>query len=93
MLETYEKTEQERGASPQQTIGAFERGLAGVAPAVLLEVRRVAELPAAVQASEARLVRVNQHVIVQGMLASEGSPADAALVRLNTCHKQNATNS
>ena len=58
-------------------------------PPVLLVVRRMPELAVAIRAREARQVRVDQHVIVEAVLAREHGSAPPALVRLDTFTKNN----
>ncbi len=50
-------------------------------PEVLLVVRGVAELLAALVAGEPHLVVVDEHVVVEAVLAGEGGRALGALVR------------
>lgn len=70
-------------AEALHAVGALVGRLARVPPPVLLVVRRVAELPVAVGAREARQVGVDQHVVVERVLAREDGAAAPALVRLD----------
>ena len=48
-------------------------------------VTGMAELPAALDAGEATLVVVNEHVVVEAVLTRERRVADETHVRLDTC--------
>ena len=70
-----------------RAVVALVGALPGVPAPVLLEVGGVPELPAAVSAGEARLVGVDEQVVVEGVLPREHGGADGAHEGANACNK------
>lgn len=73
--------------TPHKAVWTLIRWLPSVAATVLLKMGRVAEFATTVIASEARLVGVNQHVVIEWVLPCEDGLTYPALIWTDACNQ------